>query len=217
MRRRQWVPVLWAALALSLVVAVVTVYWLQQGYYTRRLDAQDRVIARVVNALGQEQTAAEARGDQPVTPPVAEIVDTKSLQGARGEKGEKGDRGERGIPGLPGVAGVPGPAGPVGPVGPAGTPGGPAGPQGIPGPAGPQGDVGPAGPTGGQGSPGEPGPAGPAGPPGGQGPQGPAVGSFTFTAGLFVYTCVDANHDLAYECSAMSLGPAEVPTTTSAP
>lgn len=224
--RRQLAPVLWVLVFTVPLLILGLIFYAQQLNQQRRIEAfeiagiqrdetiskQGDTIAALAEALGEEQTATIERGDQPVTPPANQVAAEAPQVGV--EKGEKGDRG------AVGPAGPQGPPGPQGVVGPAGTPGGPQGPpgpQGVPGqsivgPPGPQGEpgqsaVGPAGPPGPQGEPGQ----SIVGP---QGSAGPAVGSFTFTFGLFVYVCVDSNGDLAYECMASPLGPAEVTTTT---
>jgi len=101
---------------------------------------------------------------------------------------------------------------------------GPAGRQGesVAGPAGPQGEPGPR-PTDDQvsaavsgwcaannGCAGPVGPAGAAGATGPQGPQGSPVGSWTFTFGLTEYRCSDSDGNGAYECTAITPGPAGV-------
>lgn len=214
----------WVALALTIALLIGGAMILQQRMSERRIDRleeaankQNIIVAKLSDALGQEQTATAARGDEPVTPPADQIADSGG--GGPVIVGPKGDRGERGTPGPAGPPGVPGPAGaqgPAGPQGPAGTPGGPQGPAGPAGKDGAAGPPGPAGADGADGADGSPGPAGAAGATGAAGPQGPPVGSFTFVFGLTEFRCADPDGNSAYECQSTTPAPAESTTTTAA-
>lgn len=175
-------------------------------YYERIITGLTTKIDHLAGALTQEQAVTTARGDQPVTPPAAQIVgDTPTVNpivpGPEGARGEPGANGAAGLNGTTGSTGVAGPSGAQGPTGGQGVPGptGPAGPQGATGPAGetgPSGPPGPQGPQGPEGPPGEPGLGG------ASGPAGPAPSSFSFTFLLQQYNCSDSNGDGNYECVA---------------
>ena len=175
---------LWVAVLLVAVFAGVTAY----------VDRAEKAAAS--EALGEaltiEQSATEARGDEPVTPPATEILEDPTVippePGADGTAGRDGTDGENGAPGAqgpaggPGAPGLDGEPGPAGAQGPAGEPGqtGPPGPEGVPGPPGPEGAPGVAGPAGADGAagldgaPGAQGEAGVPGAPGADGTPGPA-------------------------------------------
>ncbi len=178
---KRWLNLLWFIIPIGLIVALA---WFfndrdeqfarsqarDRDAYAAEIDRLEIQLSGVVALLGEEQAATTARGEEPVTPPVEQIVGERGLPGAAGERGRTGATGAAGQPGedaltapctttppnfcvgppgqpgQPGVGatGATGSRGPVGEQGAAG-PQGPAG-DSIVGPAGAQGDQGPAGP-----------------------------------------------------------------------
>lgn len=210
MLRRWCLPAGVFIVCITIPVLLALIFAIQQGRAKAHNRRQDDKIAVLAHALDAEQTATEARGAQPVTPPAGQIAGKDAAAAVvAGEKGDKGDKGDRGPQGPTGPQGS---AGKTGAQGPAGGPPGPAGRDGQPGPNGPVGPPGAAGADGVQGPQGETGPTGPAG---SSGPAGPPVASFTFTFGATVYVCADPDGDGAYQCAGSTIGPAGAPTTTS--
>lgn len=138
----------WAVWAGAVVGAVLLAFVL---YKIDRMQAQTDALA---DALATEQEAAQARGEEPVTPSVEELLKDPSLRGPQGPVGPAG-RGIAETECIDGTwrvtytdgstdwdagpcLGEPGPAGPSGPAGEDGEDGldgvqGPAGPAGADG------------------------------------------------------------------------------------
>lgn len=152
-RVRKW---LWLGpWVLVAVVLAVGIYG--YGLLSARLDS-------ALSALGDEQQAAEARGETPVAPKPSELMDDPTYSpGPRGEDGSDGVDGAdgRGVASVVCIDGTwrveytdgsvdadagdcTGDQGPTGAPGSNGADGGP-GPSGDPGPAGPSGPAGASG------------------------------------------------------------------------
>lgn len=193
----------WFVVPLLLIVALAWFFNARDEQFSRSLAEQrarsdlviaglDSRLAAVSSALLEEQTATEARGDRPVTPPVEQIVG----QPVPGERGPAGVPGQSGAPGQPGKDAATPPCATTPPnfcVGPAGN-AGPQGVQGIQGVQGRAGDPGPQGAPGAVGSQGDTGATGPQGQTGAQGPAG-SPGTPGPTA-----RCADLDPALGFAC-----------------
>lgn len=176
----------WFVVPLLLIIALAWFFNSRDEQFSRRLaDNQaesertiaelDARLAAVSIALLEEQTAVQARGERPVTPPVEQIVG-QPVPGERGPVGPSGQPGQAGAAGQPGKDAATPPCTTTPPNFCVGQPGG-SGVQGVQGVQGSQGRAGEPGPQGAPGAPGATGPrgdTGPAGPAGPQGPPGPA-------------------------------------------
>lgn len=78
----------WAvALAVALIAIVVTWGATEVKRQGDRLDEQSEVVDVLAQALSDEQSAAEARGDEPVAPDAEDLIDDPDYEGVPGPPG----------------------------------------------------------------------------------------------------------------------------------
>lgn len=82
----------WAvALVAAAVAVVVTWAAVQTGRNAERINQQDEQISVLAQALGDEQSAAEARGEEPVAPDPDDLIDDpEDYTGPQGPSGPPG-------------------------------------------------------------------------------------------------------------------------------